>query len=484
MPQQDIFHQLAAESKAKPAPSDIFHQLASEQAAKKPQTTPDKVSKVTAPLDRPLGPTELKPGTDATTRARQAYFGNHHWWTVAAIPFLGNAGAALDESLKDAQGLTQEGRREHPAQAVVGDVTKQAQELNRIVGPEVNLLSAPAALEEAPNIVRNIYKAARDPAAVKGAVEGIFNSLHPRVGRAGVAAQKMQRDIELVAPDLAQISRDTPLGKATLMERVKGRGEPGWFSEAATRIDDYKSRLWEQGHKAPVDRHAAMPFDSGKVLRETLAEIHPEDDTNQSRMAVAWAQREIPKLQTVKSADNKIRLLNADIRALPEKYGPVGARVRMKALSSIRNQLDNHLVEAGETGVRDINRRWGALNAVEGRMRERYFQETGKIAGKSPLPDWMHAYVFGHPGGAAYGIGIRASRMFMPDDALSMRAAMEKLGKSGLRPEPIFTPEYVGKRPIGLLPAPGETYTDLGKRAPGGPRTRRHPIEVHGIPED
>lgn len=308
----------------------------------------------------------------------------------------------------------------------------------------------------------------------------LTNALRPTPGKAGVRAQQMLTDIQTAKPDLSQIARDTPLSRAGIIRHMEGRGDPEWFSSTAGNIADYKENLWQQGHEVPVERHAQMPFDNQVVLQKTLGEILPEDDSVQARLATKWAEREIPKLDTLQSADTKIRLLNKEIKTLPETYGPVGVRVRVAAVQALRDQLDTELQQAGETGVVDVNRRWGALNNIENRLRERYFQETGKDARAGILPDWIHAYAFAHPGGVAFGTGLRLGRMFAPDDAIMLGRGMRALSRSGLMPPPIETPEYVGKQPIGLLPGPGGTYTDVGTQAPGGPNMQNIPLRMPG----
>lgn len=83
------------------------------------------------------------------------------------------------------------------------------------------------------------------------------------------------------------------------------------------------------------------------------------------------------------------------------------------------------------------------------------------------------------------GAGVSAYKMFQSSASKQLAKGMTKLAKSGLEPPPTVTPDYVGKPPAGLLPGPGQTYTDLGKQAPGGPRTKTPPIEARGhVPPD
>lgn len=307
------------------------------------------------------------------------------------------------------------------------------------------------------------------------ATQKIRTALNPRVGRGGAAAEQMDTDLATAQPHLARIARQANIEGPTLVQRIKGTGNPDAFGDLADEIHNYREQFWKDAHEAPLQRHARMEFPTDQLRQRAISEIGPQDDTAQARLARQWIDREIPKIKTLSDADTKIRLLNADIKTLPEKYGPLGVRVRQATLSGLRDYLDDSLEQSGEQGVRQANREWGALRNIEDRLNERYYQQTGKAAQSSPIPDWMHAYIFAHPGGAAVGVGLRIGRMLAPESSRSLASGLRDLGRSGLRPNPITEPEYVGRRPIGLLPAPKaaplitpepESYGSLGGGTP------------------
>jgi hypothetical protein len=78
-------------------------------------------------------------------------------------------GQKIEGYVDDAENLTQEGRKEHPVKAVIGDVARRAGELRDIVGPEIGLLAmAPGGAgagirPEAPEIDPNPGPMARIP---------------------------------------------------------------------------------------------------------------------------------------------------------------------------------------------------------------------------------------------------------------------------------------------------------------------------------
>lgn len=329
------------------------------------------------------------------------------------------------------------------------------------------------------------------PDKVSAGKNKISTALAVPGGKGGLRAAKMEEDIETAAPHLAKISREGELTPPSLMDKLHGRGTPQWFDDTARNIDDYKNKLWKDSHEAPVQRHALAPFDWQKVASEADSEVLPEDDSTQARLAKSWVDREIPKLKTLKSADVKVRLLNQEIKSLPERYGPVGARVRLAALKALRGEIDNELESMGEPGVRQANKEWGALNNIQTRLQERYYQETGKAARSSPIPEWMHVYAFGHPGGVAAGIGVRLGSMFRPTAAMQLYKGLRLLQQSGIEPPPVFIPfmrtaaGLLGEGPK-VTPPPADESFVIGypamQEAPAAVRLGRLLAEHAGAP--
>lgn len=288
----------------------------------------------------------------------------------------------------------------------------------------------------------------------------IEKASNPKVGKAGKTAQSFRNDLDTAKEHLSKIARDTP-DSSSFLERTLGKGDPEWYSETAGNISDYKDQLWDKEHTEPVTRQKHQLFNyNNKVIEDATKEIDTQDDQDQSAKAIDWIHKEIPRIKTVGEADSRIRRLNAEIKSLPETYGPVGARVRLEALKSIRENLDQRLSELGESGVKKSNKEWGSLRNIEDRLRERYFQETGKAAKSSPIPDWFHLYGFGGIHGASLGAGLRLGSMLKPSPSVNLVRGMRELGKSGMEPTPpvrpsTYQPGPVPRAPIGLLPPVG-----------------------------
>lgn len=343
---------------------------------------------------------------------------------------------------------------------VAGEAERRGEQAGRgdiagAVGGALGDVAFGAAVSELPKGLGKIREKFAPTAYAEKGISGITAGAQPKVGKAGQLGEQWTRDLAVAKDHLSKISRESPLTGRTVQQILTGKGEPEHFNEAAANISEYKKTLWKETHEAPLTRQGAAPFDNQGVAKEALSEIKGQDDLAQAEKAKEWVDREIPRIKTLADADERIRLLNQEIKKLPEEYGPVGVRVRQAALESLRNQLDSHLEAFGEQGVKSNNRAWGALRNIENRLQERYYQESGKAARSSPLPQWFHAYVFGGPGHLSYGLGLRPGEMFRPDLTRQFGKGWTAIGRAGLEPEPLpitFPPPY--KPPAGGGPLP------------------------------
>jgi hypothetical protein len=287
---------------------------------------------------------------------------------------------------------------------------------------------------------------ALEPGRIEKGQARLGEALRTPPGKGGERAAKMDADLQTVTQsgDLPKIQRDMPV-------QAKGAER---FGELADKIYDYRQELWDKGHNEQVARHRDAPFDNQAVLSRALSAIKKGHDVPQATAAREWAQREIPRIETLADADEKIRILNDEIRTLPKENGPAGLVTRLETVKALRDGVSAQLESLGEQGVRDVNTRFGALRNIEYRLRERGPTEAGKEARAPWLPDWAHAYMFGGAHGLALGMGVRAGRMFMPSDAVRLGKGMRMLGKTSLEPSLPQPPQGWGKQPIGLLPSP------------------------------
>lgn len=318
----------------------------------------------------------------------------------------------------------------------------------------------PSALAAAPLIgeglgaVRDSMAERAIPANIEAGKSGILRVLKPKPGAGGAAADALEKSVHTAVDegDLPKIFRETPL---------KGKGA-AVMGDAIDKIDAYQERLWDEGHAAPIARRPQMPVDSTPVQSRALSVIDDAIERTSTPAQVAQARRWVanafkPGL-TLENADKMIRSLNNEIKEPPEAWGPVGARVRMEALKGLRDTIDDHLEQPyqgqpGEVGVRNVNTRWGALQAIKERLGERYWSEWQKSAGASPVPSWMRAYAFAHPGGASLVMGARLTgAMFNPDDPSVFSSAAKKLAGTRIEPRPTGQIGMVGRLPKGPTP--------------------------------
>lgn len=258
-------------------------------------------------------------------------------------------------------------------------------------------------------------------------------------GKGGVRADKMQEDVEVAKGDLADIQRESPIsgkdGKA--------------HAETVEKIEDRMEKLWDEGHKPGIERHKDAPINHQALVDAATAEITPEAADaapGEAQAAQKWITEQVAKPRTLGSADNLIREINADLKSpgAENRYGPLQVRAKQAVVRALRTEVDRVLTESGEQGVKDVNRRYGALGNIAGRMNERAVQLARAEAKGGVLPDWVHTYMFLHPGaGVTTGVGIKAAEALKGSVGGSLRRGMRQLGKSNL------------SSPVGDIPPPG-----------------------------
>jgi hypothetical protein len=311
--------------------------------------------------------------------------------------------------------------------------------------------------------VKYAVRQAMEPRRIRTGPENILRALDTPPGKGGVRAAKMARDVDIAKADIAELHRTKP---------IKARGSEA-FGKMAENIREYRWKLWKEAHEPLIERHARVPIDHVKLLESGLAEVTQEaadEAPAEADAALKWLIGSIDKPRTLASADKLLREINNNLKGKNiERYGPLQVRVRHAVASALREEIDRVLEQAGEKGVRDVNRRFGALRNIEERLAERGIQEWRKESKKGPIPDWAHLYLFSHPGlGVPMSVGaaIRVGSMLKPSPARLLKKGIRQLGKTSLSPEMPSMPEGRGRPPVGSLPAPATPPP-----APGPPGT-------------
>jgi len=285
------------------------------------------------------------------------------------------------------------------------------------------------------------------------------------VGPEAAKDVKLAGDLKLVQPELAEIQRSAP---------IKAKGSEGMF-ELAGKIYDHMDRLWQQAHAEPIQRNAQYPIDNQAVVsagRKVLSRELLESDPT-AKAANDFLER-ISGDRNVKSADDLVRYLNEDLKspAAQTSYGAAQNLVKKAVLQELRKQIDRALIDNNEQGVKDWNRKWGALDNVSDRVIQRAVAEA-KAEGREPaIPRYLHMYSFFH-GGPEGALGMSGGLAFRPQEVLrgvpsgQMRAGMSALGKSPLEAKP-FPVAPTPFQPRGLFapPTTPEQATPAGWSAP------------------
>lgn len=243
------------------------------------------------------------------------------------------------------------------------------------------------------------------------------------------------KDLRLIQGDLAAIERSSP---------VKGKNSDATF-QRAKNVVDYSKKLWQDQHTAMIDAIPNIPIDHDAVANQAASVITPEArraNPAEARRAEEWIQDGLRQPTTLKSADALLREINQDVDtpAAKQAYGNVLMRAKRQAAASLRDQIDQTLVDNGQSGVRDVNRRFGALNNVADRMIASGLAES-RAEGKAPvIPDYLHPYVFMHPSmeglRVALGFGAHLARMTRSNPASQIGKGMKSLAATEIQPPP------------------------------------------------
>lgn len=284
------------------------------------------------------------------------------------------------------------------------------------------------------------------------------------------------RNFDIATKDLAKIARETP---------ITTKGSAASFQHARSVID-YANNLWETEHQAPIARNANLQVGFGpggdpKVLVKAAHDaITPEaldaekNPASARRSAERWITQALDKPRSLSSLDQYIRELNADLDSPRAKqaYGPIEIRMKNAVVKAARGEVERLLTNAGETGVKDVNSRYGALMDIADHAIDQGLAEAKTERTANPLLDWAHSYVFEHRTGITGGIGINPAKLLAPSPSKMLTKGMGKLGRTSLEPPPPSPspniPVPPGNVPFGP-PRPPNYQPPTGQATPVGP---------------
>lgn len=403
-------------------------------AARPPETTGEKAAMALGPLGVPLKRLVLDPMQATAEAARQKTGAKRAALAAASgIPVLGPMVAGVGESIQKPS-----------------DILFAA---GRGVGWWLTGKYAGPAAEW--------YKEWRLGRMSKNAIAGL-KDIDNALAAPPTKAEAMTRDIKTAGSDLKQIVVKEPL-------ETKGAER---LHELAEKIRTRQDALWEEGHRAQIQRNPNLIVEHGAIADAARAAISKVNEPTlspqpmaqrtasaEAKSALKWIDDAVDQPMNLLDLDEFVRYVNSDLRNFEsvKAYGNLGTAARIAAVKAARLEIERALTNVGETGVKELNRRWGALDNIREQVERRAVSEARAEAGKSGIPEWAHLYSFVHPGASmiplSVGVGLQVSRMLRPAKGADLLVkGLRKLAKSDL-PEPTM-PAVPARPPTrGLLPS-------------------------------
>lgn len=290
--------------------------------------------------------------------------------------------------------------------------------------------------------------------------KNIKTALNTPAGKGGARGAEMDRAIEDSKADLAEIGR-SGAGKG------KGFKTADAYHKLADKIEERQDEMWQKGHEEPVSRNAKVPVNEKQVVaagKRELTDAARRTNPHEAKAAEEWLAG-IDQPTNLKTADDMVREINGDLKKQGphNPYGALQVRVRQAVVKALRNEIDRTLIDQGETGVKEVNRRWGALDTVANRAREQAYTEGNKEAKAGKAPEWLHTYAFLHPGiePISMGLGANVGKMLRPaQGGKALSKGIRQLGKTNLTANMDFPAPEARNQP--LLPAPAEQLEGPG----------------------
>jgi hypothetical protein len=261
-----------------------------------------------------------------------------------------------------------------------------------------------------------------EPLVRRGA-EKIFRGASPTGTNIG-----FRESLATAAPDLAEIERAAPLGKSGAKGGIL---KPDLrVRQTVENINNKLDDIWQRERQPQIDRQG----DAHTLTKEQLLEgMTPEQKSAiENKLDV-----KIPDNINVRDADGLLKKVNARLRKT-EGMTPEGQALA-KELSPVLEKLDqmkdrlhdaigNTLESRGEPGIREFNRRYGALSEVRDAFRTRMNpNETARVLDDIRVHGGLH------------GPGIFERLHIKASPGRLVQKGLQDLSSSGLRTPP--TPE-------------------------------------------
>ena len=266
------------------------------------------------------------------------------------------------------------------------------------------------------------------------------------------------------APDLAEIERRTPLKGA-----VDAQGNPikGGIVRPDYRIRQfvdngrsYLDDLWQKEREPQIERNRMAPT----ATRDSLTYGMEPADIKALEKKIG----PIPEEIDLSTADDLLRKTNAYLRRmeqLPAEQQYLAREVSpvLDNMANLKNQLHgaigNVLLEKGEPGVLDFNRRYGATSEILDELRKGMIPaEAESLFNRLRIFGTLRGRI-----GASEGLFVR------PSAGAKLQRGLSQLKKSGIKPPPsVEPPAPMPSVPgvAGTIPPKGVAPPPVGEAPP------------------
>ncbi len=253
--------------------------------------------------------------------------------------------------------------------------------------------------------------------------EGIMKSLRPAAKLGDTQAEKFGANLSAAESDISQLAREHPL-------QSKG---PQRFMEAAENFQNQADTIRKENIEPLEQQFGHLPVNMDAVRQAAQKAItNSGADPAGTRAAMRWVnglgEKNVSDAVTLRMDLNKM---------VKEQFGKLtgpAMEARKAAVMELRNQIDAALESTGNPGIKDANRRAGALDAMADRLQQLGRSGLNQKEMESSIPKAIRVYMFVTGHGVHPGLSVNPEQLFTKPLENKFTEGYNQLGKAGMAP--------------------------------------------------
>ena len=271
--------------------------------------------------------------------------------------------------------------------------------------------------------------------ASKEGQANLVQAMKPPARPGNAAVKSLQQDVGATARDISQMARENPLQiQRPLTHLLRQKPTPDNVFEMAGNFDKAANQLEQTNVFPALQKYGHLPVNMQTVREAGLNALRRTGaDPNGERAAENW----ITSLSD-RNISEAVKLREDLNRLTENKFGKLSApevEVQKAVVRELRTQIDAALESTGTPGIKESNRRIGALRAQADRLEQLGQQFTNKEAVQGNAPRSIRPYLFAGPGHMSFGVSVNPREMMRPDEIGALTNAYRQLGKAGMTGE-------------------------------------------------